>query len=238
MGNAIDESVDFVKARRPDIASAKGQQAMTNINNLTVMLRDALQQMQQDAQKKPGGKACKKPGKGKPKPGGMSQMQKQLNDQIAKMKDGKKPGSQMSKELAQMAQKQGALRRALAEMEKSLQKGKDKSGGLGDVKAQMEKTERELLNKKLTPETIMRQQQILTRLLESEKALMEREKDERREAEKPNSQERITLPAEIKELLRKSQSQKEQLQQGTPKLTEMYQEAFDKYFESIQDNGL
>jgi hypothetical protein len=84
----------------------------------------------------------------------------------------------------------------------------------------------------------MRQQQILTRLLESEKALMEREKDERREAEKPNSQERITLPAEIKELLRKSQSQKEQLQQGNPKLTEMYQEAFDKYFESIQDNGL
>jgi len=239
MGSAIDEAVDFVKARRPDIASAKGQMAMTNINNLTVMLKDALQQMQQQQQQqqKGGSKACKKPGKGKPKPGGMSQMQKQLNDQISKMKNGQKPGSQMSKELAQMAQKQAALRRALGELEKSLQKGKDKSGGLGDVKAQMEKTERELLNKKLTPETIMRQQQILTRLLESEKALMEREKDERREAEKPNSQERITLPAEIRELLRKSQSQKEQLQQGTPKLTEMYQEAFDKYFESIQENG-
>jgi hypothetical protein len=62
---------------------------MTNINNLTVMLKDALQQMQQDAQSKPGGKACKKPGKGKPKPGGMSQMQKQLNEQISKMKNGK-----------------------------------------------------------------------------------------------------------------------------------------------------
>ena len=119
-----------------------------------------------------------------------------------------------------------------------MQKGKDKSGGLGDVKAQMEKTERELLNKKITPETIMRQQQILTRLLESEKAMMEREQDQRREAEKPKSMERSTLPAEIKELLRKSQTQKEQLLQGAPKLTEMYQEAYDIYFESLQEGGL
>jgi hypothetical protein len=239
MDEAIEDAVKFVKARRPDISAGKGQQAMTNINNLTVMLKDALQQMQQQQQQQSkGGKACKKPGKGKPKPGGMSQMQKQLNEQISQLKNGKKPGQQMSKELAQIAQKQAAMRRALGELEKSLQKGKDKSGGLGDVKQMMEKTERELLNKKFTPETIMRQQQILTRLLESEKALMERELDQRREAEKPNSQERTTLPAEIRDLLKKGQSQREQLQQGNPKLTDMYQEAFDTYFESIQNNGL
>jgi cob(I)alamin adenosyltransferase len=241
MDAAIEDAVTYVKARRPDIASAKGQMAMTNINNLTVMLKDALQQMQQQQQqqKQGGSKSCKKPGKGKPKPGGMSQMQKQLNEQISQLKNGKKPGQQMSQELAKMAQKQAAMRRALAEMEKSLQRGgKEKSGGLGDVKALMEKTERELLNKKLTPETIMRQQQILTRLLESEKALMEREQDQRREAEKPQSVERTTLPADLKELLRKAQSQKEQLLQGSPKLTEMYQDAYDKYFESIQERGL
>jgi chromosome segregation ATPase len=168
----------------------------------------------------------------------MSQMQKQLNEQIAQLKNGKKPGQQMSKELSQIAQKQAALRRALGELEKSLQKGKEKSGGLADVKQMMEKTERELLNKKFTPETIMRQQQILSRLLESEKALMERELDQKREAEKPDSKERTTLPAEIRDLLQKNRSQKEQLQQGTPKLSEMYQDVFDKYFESIQNSGL
>lgn len=165
-------------------------------------------------------------------------MQKQLNEQIAQLKNGKKPGQQMSKELSQIAQKQAALRRALGELEKSLQKGKEKSGGLADVKQMMEKTERELLNKKFTPETIMRQQQILSRLLESEKALMERELDQKREAEKPDSKERTTLPAEIRDLLQKNRSQKEQLQQGTPKLSEMYQDVFDKYFESIQNSGL
>lgn len=238
MDNAIEDAVKYVKARRPDIASAKGQMAMTNINNLTVMLKDALQQMQQQQQQQSGSKSCKKPGKGKPKPGGMSQMQKMLNDQISQLKNGKKPGQQMSQELAKLAQKQAAMRRALGELERSMQKGKEKSGGLGDIKSQMEKTERELLNKKITPETIMRQQQILTRLLESEKAMMEREQDQKREAEKPKSTERSTLPGEIKELLRKSQSQREQLLQGAPRLTEMYQQAYDKYFESIQDKGL
>ena len=238
MDDAIDDAVQYVKARRPDIASAKGQMAMTNINNLTVMLKDALQQMQQQQQQQSGSKSCKKPGKGKPKPGSMGQMQKQLNDQISQLKNGKKPGQQMSQELAKLAQKQAAMRRALGELEKSMQKGKDKSGGLGDVKSQMEKTEKDLLSKKITPETIMRQQQILTRLLESEKAMMEREQEQKREAEKPKSTERSTLPNEIKELLLKSQSQREQLIQGAPKLTEMYQKAYDKYFESIQDRGL
>lgn len=241
MDQSIEEAVEYVKARRPDLASAKGQMAMTNINNLTVMLKDALQQMQQQQQQQSnskGGKSCKKPGQGKPKPGSMSQMQKQINEQISQLKNGQKPGGQMSKELAQLAQKQAAMRRALSELEKSMQKGKEKSGGLGDVKALMEKTERDLLNKKLSPETVMRQQQILTRLLESEKALMEREQDQRREAEKPKSAERSTLPAELKELLQKSRSQNEQLLQGAPKLTEMYQDAFDKYLETLQERGL
>ena len=145
----------------------------------------------------------------------------------------------MSKELAQLAQKQAAMRRALAEMEKALQQGgKEKSGSLGDVKSMMEKSERELLNKKLSPETIMRQQQILSRLLESEKAIMEREQEQRREAEKPKSAERTTLPAELNELLKKTKSQKEQLLQGNPKLMEEYQNAFDKYVESLQESGL
>ena len=96
----------------------------------------------------------------------------------------------------------------------------------------------DLLNKKLTPETIQRQQQILTRLLESEKALMEREQEQKREAEKPKSTERTTLPAELNDLLKKNQSRKEQLLQGNPRLNQEYQNAFEHYIESLQELGL
>ncbi len=75
MDAAIKEAVKYVKARRPDMASARGQLSMTHINNLTVMLKDALEQMQQQQQQQSSGsKSCKKPGQGKPKSGSMGKM--------------------------------------------------------------------------------------------------------------------------------------------------------------------
>jgi hypothetical protein len=47
----------------------------------------------------------------------------------------------------------------------------------------MDKIETDLVNKRLTKEMLKRQQQILTRLLEHEKAEREREQDEQRQAE-------------------------------------------------------
>ena len=47
---------------------------------------------------------------------------------------------------------------------------------------EMEKTETDLVNKMVTQETLMRQKDIVTRMLRSEKAEMEREKEEKRES--------------------------------------------------------
>ena len=47
---------------------------------------------------------------------------------------------------------------------------------------QMEQTETDLVNKTITKQTIQRQQQIMTRLLQHEKAEMQREKENRRES--------------------------------------------------------
>ena len=46
----------------------------------------------------------------------------------------------------------------------------------------MEETEKDIVNKRISDMTLNRQQEILTRLLESEKAEREREKEERRES--------------------------------------------------------
>ena len=48
---------------------------------------------------------------------------------------------------------------------------------------ELEQQEKDLINKKFSPEMVRRQQDILTRLLESEKALKERGFQEKREAE-------------------------------------------------------
>jgi len=151
------------------------------------------QQMQQS---KPANSSCKKPGKGKPSSSAatMRKMQEELNKQMKQMKDGMKPGEGqkkpgqgqqgqggMSEQFAKMAAQQEALRQMMQEMDG--QKNSDgKLGNLGDAMKKMEETEKDLVNKRITEETMKRQQDILTRLLESERAEREREQEEKRES--------------------------------------------------------
>jgi hypothetical protein len=243
MNEHMEAAMDAAKIRRPDIAAGKGQLAMTSMNNLALMLSEVLKQMQEQMsqqQQKKGGQQCKKPGQGPPKPGqgskpknmSLSELQKQLNQRIESLKKGGQSGQQLSEELARMAQQQEAIRRALSEMEKSMQKGKDKSGGLGDLKEQMEKMEEDLVNKRINQQTIMRQQEILTRLLESEKAQKEREQEERREAETAKEINK-SLPPNVEKYLKAKEKQIELLRNQSPDYTRFYKQETNRYLQSI-----
>ena len=250
MKGYMDDAVEAFKARRQDIASGKGQLAMTSMNNLALLLNDALKQMQDQmkAQQKPGkgggkGKPKKKgkgkpgegePGKGKPS---LSQMQQQLNQQIQSLQKGGKTGRGLSEELAKMAAQQEALRRALDELEKqSGGAGKDQKGEKGSqsggLKQQMEQTERDLVNKRLTEQTIMRQREILTRLLETEKALRERGQEERRES-KTAKETPPTVPASFREYIRAREKQVELLKTISPSLSSFYRQEVERYFRNL-----
>jgi hypothetical protein len=144
MKSYMEESLDGIKQRRPDVASTKQQFAMTSMNNLALMLTDALKEMQDaqaEAQMKMKGKGKGKgkskgkgePGKGKPS---LSKMQKELNEKIGELKKSGKGGKEMSEELAKLAAQQQALRRALNEqMGKSPGGGKPGEGKIGEGKA-------------------------------------------------------------------------------------------------------
>ena len=70
--------------------------------------------------------------------------------------------------------------------EKMSQDAEEAGGGTGGNKALelMKESERELALMKLTPESLERQKQIETRMLEHERAKMERERDEQRKSER------------------------------------------------------
>lgn len=239
MEQYMEESVDGIKQRRPDIASGKGQLAMTSMNNLALLLNDALKQMQEEMKDGMGNPSstCKnpKPGKGgKPKPmQSMSQMQSELNKKIDALKKSGKGGKELSEELAQLAQEQEALRKALKEMEKSMEKGDKNSGSMEELKNMMEKTEKDLVNKRINPETMMRNQQIITRLLESEKAQRERETDEQRKAETAKVTNR-TIPPSLEKYLKSKEKQTELLRSVSPSFTLFYKQEATRYFQNIQ----
>ncbi|MFK7905257.1 MAG: DUF4175 family protein [Chitinophagales bacterium] len=235
----LDDAIDQLEDRKVPKATAHQQYVMTSTNNLALMLSETMEQMQQQmAQQMQGNQSCQKPGQ-KPGMKGMSDMQKQLNDQIKQaqdaMKQGKMSGKGMSKEMAQMAAKQAALRQAMQQLAKE-QKNDGTKDGLGqkleELAREMEETETDLVNKRLTSEMIKRQNQIMTRLLEAEDAMQQREKEKKRESKTAQIKSRNVPPA-IEEYLKQRQSEVELYKTVPPSLKPYYKSLVERYFNAI-----
>jgi hypothetical protein len=113
--------------------------------------------------------------------------------------------------------------------------GKDGNGGQGgDLKTQMEKTEADLVNKRLTEETLLRQREILTRLLETEKALQERGEEEKRES-KAAQEYRPAIPPELKQFVREKQREQSTLKTLAPDFTSFYRREAERYFRNLNE---
>ena len=236
MKGYMDESVEAIRARQNGLAAGKQQFAMTSINNLALMLNDVMKQMQQqmaESNMQGGGGQCKKPGKSK-KPG-LGEMQKQLNQSMEQLKKSGKTGRALSEELAKMAAQQEMIRRALKELEGKMGKdGKNPGTQLSEMKKLMEESEKDLVNKRLTQETIMRQQDILSKLLESEKAARERELDEKREAERAKEL-KNEVPPSFEKYLKAKEKQIDLLKTVPPALTPYYKQEVNEYFQKLEN---
>ena len=246
---------------RNTTASKNMQYSMTSLNNLSLVLAESLDQMQnqmrqnqqqnkQGSCKRQGMKMksgqCQNPGNGKPSPKSMRQMQEELNKQMQSLKkelekQGNKQGGRtkigernsMSSEFARMAAQQEQIRRM---MQQYGQEMKEQSGGnsklareIDDIMRQMEQTETDLVNKTITRQTIQRQQQIMTRLLQHEKAELQREKEERRESTEGKD---IYQPSQgdLEEYKKLQEKNMELFHTTPPSLNNFYKNKVNDYF--------
>ena len=230
LNDHLDKASVNVKERRKPNASSEMQFSMTSINNLALMLNDHFNMMMDMmANAKPGsGK-----GKGKKKGGqpNLGKLQQQLNQQMQEIKNGGKSGRQLSEEFARMAAEQERIRRALQEMQEKMKKEGGKIPG-GDIPGKMEQTEMDLVNKQITEQTIRRQNEIITRLLEAEKSMREQNQEEERKGEtaKDYSQE---MPRAFEEYLRLKEKELELLKTVPPKLFPYYKKEVNEYFKRM-----
>ncbi|MEP2023602.1 MAG: DUF4175 family protein [Reichenbachiella sp.] len=233
MNDEIEASLQGLKDRRKSEATTHQQYAMTSINNLALLLDDVLQQMQQQMAESMG-----KPKKGKGEKQnnpGLSDLQKQLNQKIEDLKKSGKSGRPLSKELAELAAEQEMLRNELQKLQNEL--GENEGGAGKNIKEaieKMEKTEQDLVNKRITQETINRQKDILTRMLKAEDALRERELDDKREAEQADNYNRA-FPPEFEEYIKAKQKELELLNTVPPKMNPYYKEEVNKYFRRLNE---
>ncbi len=239
------QSIDHLEERQKPQAADNQQRTMKNLNDLALMLSEMMNQMQQQmASMMTGSQMCNNPSQGQQ--GGepkdkISDGQQQMNQDLQKMKErlekarqqgqGKEGGT--AKEFAEMAAKQAALRKRLRDEQKKLQERGQGSKELQDLIDQMDKTETELVNKRLTNETLRRQQDILTRLLEHEKSERERGFEEKRKAETAKEKER-KMPPSLEEYIKKREAEIELYKTVSPTLKPYYKNLVEEYFKTLK----
>lgn len=240
----METGLDNLGERKVKEAGVNQQYIMTGLNNLALMLDEVAQQMQQQmAQQMAGQQMCQKPGGSKPSKSGqqlpnMGDLQQQLNNQLQQLKDGQKPGQRnplSSQQFAQMAAKQSAIRQALEKMAGEMT-GEQENGELAkelkEIADQMEGTEEDLVNKIFDNETMERQQEILTRLLEAKEAEEQREIDPER---KSNTAQEVAreLPPSLEDYLRKRQAEIDLYKTVPANLKPYYKNLVEDYIKGI-----
>lgn len=237
--NNMRQGIDDLEERRKPQAADQQQRAMKNLNDLALMLSEVMNQMQQQMSgMMSGNQMCTNPGGQQGKQGNvpkdkMSQGQQSLNEQLKQMKQKLDKGQGVSsKEFAQAAARQSALRKALREKSQEMQKKGKGSKELQELIEQMDKVETELVNKRLNNDVLKRQEDILTRLLEHEKAERERDQDEKRKAEIAKNTEK-RMPPSLEEYIKKREAEIEMYKTVSPALKPYYKFLVEEYFKSL-----
>lgn len=228
------------------------------LSNL-MQMQSQSQQPGQGSCNKPGGKTPK-PGAGK-QLGDIITQQQQMGNMMQQMQNAqKKPGQQSgeggeggqpsnsegqkpgegkdgeygnAEQLARMAAQQSAIRRQLQELNSLLSgQGLGNAKELKEIQEKMDKVETDLVNKKLSSEMLLRQREILTRLLEAEKALREQEQDDKRSSKTADDISR-PIPPELRKYMHDRQQLLELYKTVPPQLKPYYKNMVEQYYQLI-----
>ncbi|HRI01426.1 MAG TPA: DUF4175 family protein [Saprospiraceae bacterium] len=238
------QTIENLEGRNVSAATGNQHRVMKNVNDLAVMLSETMSKKQQQAAacNKPGSGSCNKPGgKGsKPSKSGkkpsdkISDGQGKIGDEMKGLQKKQQEGQgKLSKEYAQLAAKQAQLRKLMEDLEREKREQGQGAGQMSDIIKEMNKIEKDLVNKNLTNETLKRQQEITTRLLEAERAEREREYKDERKSETGTNIDR-KFPPQLEEYIKKRQAETEWFQQVSPELRPFYKNLVDQYFQNLK----
>ena len=188
--NQTENAMKYLNDLKLSQAARHQQTAMMSMNNLALMLAESLENMENsmDAMGMPMQSNKPKPGQGEQNMKNMQQLQQQLSEQLKQMqqnmnKPGKEQPNSMSEQFARMAAEQEMLRQGMQQMLNDMKEnGQIGDDGFNEIIKDMEKLEEDLVNKKVTRQTIERSQRIESRMLESQKAQEKREQEEKRKS--------------------------------------------------------
>lgn len=216
-------------------ARVSQQFVVTSLNNLALMLNEALENLEEQmANAQPGDQECENPGNGKSGMNMLKQSSESIKEQLQKMIEQMKNGNQqnMSQQMGQSLMQHEMMQQMLREMMNNGSVGSDAKKQLQQIDNMLEQNRKELMNKSINAQTIARQNQITTRLLEAEKAELERDFEDKRESE--TADEFFSNPIKFFEYKEKENFSIEYLNKNSHKLHNFYNNKYKQYLKNIE----
>ena len=232
IGDAMREMNEAMKALQERNGAAAGQQqggAMASLNETARLVQDAMDGMMQ------GG------GQGMGMSAFMQRLQQMSGQQQGINQGTRNLGSmtqQQAAEMARLAGEQGMVRKSMEQLAREAAASgelKRMLGDLGNVAEEMREVQTDLAQGNVNPETLRKQERILSRLLDSQRSARERDYEKRRQSS-PGQNVAGTSPGQID---LSTQEGRSRLRRDLLKALEQgyardYEELIRKYFDALQ----
>jgi len=216
-------------------ARVSQQFVITSLNNLALMLNEALENLEEQmANAQPGDQECENPGgKGTMNMNMLKQASENIRQQLQQMIEQMKNGSpqNMSQEMGQSLMQHEMMQQMLRDLMNDGSVGSDAKKQLQQIDNLLEQNRKELMSKSINAETLMRQNLITTRLLDAEKAELEREFENKRESK--SADEFYSNPAKFFEYKENENFTIEYLNRNSHKLNNFYNNKYKQYLNNM-----
>jgi len=216
-------------------ARSSQQFVMTAANNLALLLNEALENLEQQmANAQPGNEGDKNTQNGKASLNLLKKQSENIKEQLQKMIDELKQGggSNRSQQYGQSLMQHEIMQKMLREIMNSGGLDDDTKKALQEVDEILEQNRQNLMNKNIDTQIIARQNLINTRLLEAEKAEMEREYEERREGK--TADDFYSNPVQFFEYEEEENVIIENLNKNSHKLSNFYINKYKQFLNNMQ----
>jgi len=224
----MESALNALESRNNNGAANNQAQAMSSINDAIRSLQNSMQQMMQGA------------GSGMSFQQFMEQMrqmakgQQGINEQTMQMGPGKQLSLSQQAQMARLTAEQGRVRKSMEQLANEAKGLSEILGDLDNIVKEMKEVEKDFAQNNISRETIERQNRILSRMLDAQKSIREREYSKKRQAESGKeyfAKSPDQLPANFEEL--ENRLQQDLLRAKKEGYTRDYLELIKQYFEAL-----
>lgn len=235
----LTRSLEMMSERDQSRSSIASRQALGGINDISFLLANLLEQLQNSGSGSGQGGGGGNPEQMMEQLRQSGQSQQQLNQMMQDMINdiqGERLTRDQMQRMEQLARQQNRIRKQLQELQQSGELDGDRLGSeLQRMIEDMEDTINDLRGGSTDPIMIERQQNIMSRMLEAEQAIQQREEEEdQREGTAAEELERATPPELTLEELEK-QIRNRLNDPNFTKYSQDYQRLIEKYFELLKE---